>query len=164
MSKKNEWQEDSEALSIAMDIINKYDIETQEELAGYLKDAGFLVTQATVSRDIRELNLVKSMGEDGVYQYRTHSSPKEDRQIISDTYIPILRHAMSGAEAAGNLVVVKTRTGMGNAVGAALDAMAIPGCVGTLAGDDTLLIIAKTNDAAERICAELLKTALVEND
>ncbi len=147
-----------------LELIKTHSVDTQELLQEMLADRGFNVTQATVSRDIRELNLVKSMGEDGVYQYRTHSSPKEDRQIISDTYIPILRHAMSGAEAAGNLVVVKTRTGMGNAVGAALDAMAIPGCVGTLAGDDTLLIIAKTNDAAERICAELLKTALVEND
>lgn len=147
-----------------LELIKNHSVDTQELLQEMLADRGFNVTQATVSRDIRELNLVKSMGEDGVYKYRTHSSPREDRQILSETYIPILRHAMSGAEAAGNLVVVKTRTGMGNAVGAALDAMAIPGCVGTLAGDDTLLIIAKTNDAAEKICAELLKTVLAEND
>lgn len=147
-----------------LELIEKNVVDTQELLQDMLADRGFSVTQATVSRDIRELNLVKSTGDDGVYKYRTHISPKQDQHIISNTYIPILRHAATGAEAAGNLVVVKTRNGMGNAVGAALDAMAIPDCVGTLAGDDTLLIIAKTNEAAETICAELSRTILTEND
>lgn len=147
-----------------LELIQQNSVDTQELLQEMLAARGFSVTQATVSRDIRELNLVKSVGEDGVYKYRVHTSPKQEREIISETYIPILRHAATGAEAAGNLVVVKTRTGMGNAVGAALDAIAIPGCVGTLAGDDTLLIIAKTGEAAEKICAELLKTIRADND
>jgi transcriptional regulator of arginine metabolism len=147
-----------------LELIENNIVDTQELLQEMLAQRGFSVTQATVSRDIRELNLVKSTGIDGVYKYRTHSAPKDDRQVISDTYLPILRHAVIGAEAAGNLVVVKTRNGMGNAVGAALDAIDIPQCVGTLAGDDTLLMIAKTNEAAERICGELKRTVLLEND
>lgn len=138
-----------------LELIENNVVDTQELLQEMLAARGFSVTQATVSRDIRELNLVKSLGEDGVYKYRAHISPKQEKQMISDTYIPILRHAATGAEAAGNLVVVKTRNGMGNAVGAALDAIAIPECVGTLAGDDTLLIIAKTPEGAERICNDL---------
>ena len=75
--------------------------------------------------------------------------------MLSGTYIPILRHAATGVQAANNLVVLKTRTGMGNAVGAAVDAMELPDCIGTLAGDDTLLIIAATNEGADLICTEL---------
>ena len=138
-----------------LEIIEQHSVDTQELLQEMLAARGFSVTQATVSRDIRELNLIKSVGEDGVYKYRAHTSPKQEREILSETYIPILRHAATGAEAACNLVVLKTRTGMGNAVGAALDAMVRPKCVGTLAGDDTVLIVAKTNEGAEKICAEL---------
>lgn len=143
-----------------LELIREHTIDTQEMLQEMLASRGFSVTQATVSRDIRELNLVKSVGDDGVYKYR--ADRVREQEVVSDTFIPILRHAARSAEAANNLVVLKTHTGMGNAAGAAVDAMAIPGCVGTLAGDDTLLIIAKTVSDAENICAYL--NSLIEKE
>lgn len=145
-----------------LELIRDYKIDTQEMLQEMLASRGFSVTQATVSRDIRELNLVKSVGEDGIYKYR--ADRVREQEVISDTFIPILRHAALSAEAANNLVVVKTHTGMGNAAGAAVDAMALSGCIGTLAGDDTLLIIAKTADDADEICKTLNRLIEKEAD
>ena len=138
-----------------LELIRENTVDTQEHLQEMLAQKGFTVTQAPVSRDIRELNLIKSVGDDGVYKYRAHTSKKQEQEMLSGTYIPILRHAATGVQAANNLVVLKTRTGMGNAVGAAVDAMELPDCIGTLAGDDTLLIIAATNEGAALICTEL---------
>lgn len=144
--------------SVILELIREHRIDTQEELQSLLKQNGFAVTQATVSRDIRALNIVKSVGEDGLYRYRVNEN--ENRETVSDTFSSILKQAAQSAVVAGNLVVVKTYAGMGNAVGAAIDAMKLPDCVGTLAGDDTLLLIAKTDAAAngmQKTLAELLK-------
>lgn len=138
-----------------LELIDTNGIDTQEMLQEMLAERGFAVTQATVSRDIRELGLVKSLGDDGVYKYRTDRIRKQDG--TPESMVTILRHAVLSVEAANNLIVVKTRTGMGNAVGAAVDAMALANCIGTLAGDDTLLLIAKTNEAADAICTQLHK-------
>lgn len=138
-----------------LDLIREECIDTQELLQERLAERGFSVTQATVSRDIRELNLVKSLGDDGIYCYRTDFARR--KEAMPESMVTILQHAVLSVEAANNLLVVKTRTGMGNAVGAAVDALAPAGCIGTLAGDDTLLLIAKTNDAADDICSTLLK-------
>ena len=138
-----------------LDLIREEKIDTQEMLQERLASRGFSVTQATVSRDIRELNLVKSLGDDGIYRYHTDFARR--KEAVPESMVTILQHAVISVEAANNLIVVKTRTGMGNAVGAAVDAIAPAGCIGTLAGDDTLLLIAKTNDAADDICSTLHK-------
>lgn len=147
---KNERQE------AILHLISVYAIDTQELLQEKLASEGFAVTQATISRDIRELNLIKSTDENGIYRY---CAPRkvidEQQQTVSDTLLPVLRHAGKSVDYANNLVVVKTHVGMGNAVGAAVDALSLPNCLGTLAGDDTLLIIAKTAETAEKICAHL---------
>lgn len=138
-----------------LELISEEQIDTQELLQERLLERGFSVTQATVSRDIRELNLVKSLGDDGVYCYRTDFARR--KEAVPESMVTILQHAVVSVEAANNLIVVKTRTGMGSAVGASVDALALTGCIGTLAGDDTLLVIGKTNEAADDICSTLHK-------
>ena len=136
-----------------LELIKENDIDTQEELLSKLKEYGFNVTQATVSRDIRELGIVKSQGSDGNYKYR---AGKEHVSVeISSKFAVILRQAVSSVACANNLIVVKTYTGMGSAAGAAVDQMELSGVIGTLAGDDTLLIIASDNENASEITAML---------
>jgi transcriptional regulator of arginine metabolism len=136
-----------------LELIKENDIDTQEELLSKLKEYGFNVTQATVSRDIRELGIVKSQGSDGNYKY---SAGKEHVSVeISSKFAFILRQAVSSVACANNLIVVKTYTGMGSAAGAAVDQMELSGVIGTLAGDDTLLIIASDNENASEITAML---------
>lgn len=144
-----------------LELIQTHCIDTQEDLQSMLCDRGFPVTQATVSRDIRELNLVKSAGSDGVYRYRIAGNAAPEPG--SEQLIPILKRAAKSVAAANNLVVVKTHAGMGNAVGAAVDAMQLTNCLGTLAGDDTLLIIAQSNAAANEI-QSLLHRLLQKNE
>ncbi len=132
-----------------LEIIKEYHIDTQEELQAKLNECGFKVTQATVSRDIRELGIIKSEGEDRVYKYR--AGKEKEKSEINGKFSSILRQAASSVAFANNLIVVKTYTGMGSAAGAAIDAMELEGVIGTLAGDDTLLIIAHDTESAERI-------------
>ena len=137
-------------------LISTHAIDTQELLQEKLMEEGFAVTQATISRDIRELKLAKVTDKNGIYRYCAPAQPTaSDTPAVSDTLLSVLRHAGKSVDYANNLVVVKTHAGMGNAVGAAVDALALPDCLGTLAGDDTLLIIAKTIQAAEKICSYL---------
>lgn len=136
-----------------LELIKEFKIDTQEELQQKLRECGFNVTQATVSRDIRELGIIKSEGEDGVYKYRV--SKDKERSEASGKFSLILSQAISMVACANNLIVVKTFAGMGSAAGAAIDAMELDGILGTLAGDDTLLIIAHDNLSAERLTAEL---------
>lgn len=135
------------------ELIKEYAIDTQEELQARLKDCGFNVTQATVSRDIRELGIVKSNSGDGVYKYRL--SNERNVVEINNKFGFILRQAVSSVACANNLIVVKTYPGMGSAAGAAVDQMELNGVIGTLAGDDTLLIIASDNESGARIAAIL---------
>lgn len=144
---KNKRQE------VLLRLIREHRIETQGELRELLAQNGYSVTQGTISRDIREAHIVKTAGEDGRSYYRTRPLPEKEQ--VSDTFISILQKAVRSVDAAENLVVVKTFTGMGSAVGAAVDALPQIDCVGTLAGDDTLLIIARDADAASSICALL---------
>lgn len=132
-----------------LELIKLHVVETQEELQALLKDNGFNVTQATVSRDIRELGIIKSEGEDGVYRYRAVRA--REHIEISGKFSLILKQAVRSVACANNLVVVKTYTGMGSAAGAAVDSMELENVVGTLAGDDTLLIIALDNTSAAEI-------------
>ncbi len=131
-------------------IIAQKAIETQDELIAELTRCGYFVTQATVSRDIRELKLVK-IAENGTYRY---AMPPQEGQHSESKYQSILGQAVISMEQAGNLVVVKTYPGMANAAAAALDARKIPQMVGSLAGDDTIFIAMRTDSAAIQFCKE----------
>jgi len=135
-----------------METIQKQSVHTQEELLERLVSQGFETTQATISRDIKDLKIVKVADADGSYRYSVSTS--EDGSFASKLKT-IFTEAVYNADCAGNIVVLKTYAGMGNAAGAAVDSMKMPGVVGTLAGDDTLFIVARAPEKAEKICAEL---------
>lgn len=135
-----------------IEIIQKYDVETQEELADRLKSAGFSVTQATVSRDIRELQLSKVTTAGGSQRYTV---VKREEGQMSDKYIRVLKDAFSDVAVAQNLLVVKTVSGMAMAVAAALDAMKFSEIVGSIAGDDTIFIAARTVEEAQGLMEKI---------
>ena len=118
-----------------VELINSYDIETQEELAQRLEEGGFAVTQATVSRDIRDLKLSKVVMANGKQKYSL--MPKQDG--ISEKYVRILREAFVSMDMAQNILVVKTVSGMAMAAAAGLDSMQMSEIVGCIAGDDTIM-------------------------
>ena len=120
-----------------LELIGKYDIETQEELSDFLEKEGFTVTQATVSRDIRELNLTKAAVGGGKLKYVTLS---ENKGELSEKYIRILKDGFLSMDMAQNILVIKTVSGMAMAVAAALDAMKMREIVGSIAGDDTIMM------------------------
>lgn len=135
------------------EIISTQEIETQEDLVDKLKEAGFQVTQATVSRDIKELHLVKTPTAKGTYKYALPAEPSYNpeqklRRMLLDSFISIDR--------AENLVVMKTLPGNAHAVGAIVDALDWPEVLGTICGDDTLLIIVRTTDGAPVIVNRFL--------
>ena len=125
-----------------IELINTYDIETQEELAQRLEDSGFVVTQATVSRDIRDLKLSKVVYGDGKQKYSL--MPKQDG--ISEKYLKILKEAFISMDMAQNILVVKTVSGMAMAVAAALDSLQMSEIVGCIAGDDTIMAAIRSVD------------------
>ena len=124
-----------------VEIIEKRDVETQEELAGYLKEAGFAVTQATVSRDIRELKLSKVPTGGGKQKYVIL---KQDDSHMGDKYIRVLRDGFISMDMAQNILVIKTVSGMAMGVAAALDALKWPEILGCIAGDDTIMCAVRT--------------------
>lgn len=137
---------------VVVDLIHKYDIETQEELAAYLRGEGFDVTQATVSRDIRELNLSKISAGNGRQKYIILQN---DDSKLGDKYIRVLRDGFISMDMAQNILVIKTVQGMAMAVAAAVDAMKFPEVVGCIAGDDTIFAavksVADTKSVMERL-------------
>ena len=128
---------------VVVDLINRYDIETQEELAAYLREEGFDVTQATVSRDIRELKLSKIATGNGRQKYIIF---RNDDSHLGDRFIRVLRDGFVSMSMAQNILVVKTVQGMAMAVAAAIDAMKFPEIVGCIAGDDTIMAAVKSVD------------------
>ena len=126
-----------------VELIGKYEIETQEELADRLNEAGFNVTQATVSRDIRELKLSKIPGENGRQKY---SVLKKIGDIPGEKYVRILKDGFANMDMAQNILVIKTVSGMAMAVAAALDALHFDEIVGCIAGDDTIMCAVRTVD------------------
>lgn len=125
-----------------VELIGKYEIETQEELASRLQQAGYRVTQATVSRDIRELKLTKVQGENG----KQHYIVMQNRSAFSDKYIRILKDGYVSMDMAQNILVIKTVAGMAMAVAAALDAIHFHEIVGCIAGDDTIMCAVRSVD------------------
>ena len=136
-----------------IEIINKYNIETQEELADKLNEAGFQVTQATVSRDIRELKLSKVQAESGKQRYVVFQS----QEGLSDKYIRILRDGFLSMDMAQNILVIKTVSGMAMAVAAALDAIHFHEIVGCIAGDDTIMCAVRSVDDTILVMDKLRK-------
>lgn len=124
-----------------VEIIEKHEVETQEDLAGYLKEAGFTVTQATISRDIRELHLSKVPSGGGKQKYVVL---RQDDSHLGDKYIRVLRDGFASMDMAQNILVVKTVAGMAMAVAAALDALKFSEIVGCIAGDDTIMVAVRT--------------------
>ena len=139
-----------------LSIIEKNDIETQEELAAKLREIGIVVTQATVSRDIKRLHLIKIQTDDGHSKY---SLPRVNKFDTNEKYRNILHQTISAVHCANNLVVVRTYSGMANAAGAAIDAMQSELLLGSIAGDDTIFIVAVSNQAASQFVAILKSIA-----
>lgn len=125
-----------------VELIGKYEIETQEELAEKLNKAGFNVTQATVSRDIRELKLSKIQSGNGRQKYAV----MQNQGSFSDKYIRILKDGFMSMDMAQNILVIKTVSGMAMAVAAALDAIHFNEIVGCIAGDDTIMCAVRSTD------------------
>ncbi|MCD8161588.1 MAG: arginine repressor [Clostridiales bacterium] len=138
---------------ILLELIAQEEMETQEQLLQALLRRGIHCTQATVSRDIRELHLVKGQSASGRYCYALPTSEGGSNQDVR--LKNIFRECVISFDAAQNIVVLKSMPGLANAAAAALDGMKIEGMVGTLAGDDTAIMIMRTNQAAERFCSEL---------
>ena len=131
-----------------LEIINRQPIETQDELLEALSREGCKVTQATISRDIKDLRLVKTLGTDGRYRYTASQDNSVD---IRSSFSHLLITSVLSIDRAQNIVVVKTLGGMANALCAALDSMANHAIVGTLAGDDTIFIACRENDNAAQL-------------
>ncbi len=131
-----------------LEIIEKKEVETQEELTEFLKNSGFMVTQATVSRDIKELRLVKAMCKNGKYCY---STVHHQETIISDRFKKLFKDAVLSVDSAGNTIVLKTLAGAANAAAAAIDSLDIEGIVGSLAGDDTIFVLIKENGLVQSV-------------
>ena len=142
-----------------LELIARYDIDTQEELQDRLNQEGFSVTQATVSRDIKDLRLIKTASPNGGYHYTVNRSGKGSREELAFKFHAIFGEAVDEIKSAQNLVVVKCYTGMANAVCAALDSLSWPGLVGSIAGDNTILMVMQDNQAAENMVTELYKLA-----
>ncbi len=133
-------------------LISENEIETQEDLSARLQQKGYMVTQATISRDIRELKLVKVAGAGGKYKY---ALPHHEAATISTKFRNLLVEAVSGIDSANNIVVVKTCSGMAQGAALAIDSMGRDDIVGCVAGDDTIMIVMRTNDAAAGFISEL---------
>ena len=137
-----------------IELISQHDIETQEELADYLNNAGFKVTQATVSRDIRDLNLTKVAGSGGRQKYVVHRHAEPE---LNEKYMRVLRDGFISMDMAQNILVIKTVSGMAMAVAAAVDAMRWNEVVGCIAGDDTIMCAIRTVEDTAAVMEKIRK-------
>ncbi|MBS6510489.1 MAG: arginine repressor [Clostridiales bacterium] len=118
-------------------IISEHNVDTQEELSARLKEVGFHVTQATVSRDIKELHLIKVQAEKGVYKYAVNEF---STVVNTERLLRIFKETVTSVKSAGNIVVVTTLSGGGSSAGEAIDILNLPGVVGSIAGDNTIFL------------------------
>ena len=139
--------------SVILEIISKQDIETQGQLMQALAERGIKTTQATLSRDIKDMRLVKELGPSGSYRYVAPTA--QDRDDLSPRLKTIFRESLVSYDIAQNIIVIKTLPGLASACCSAVDNMIIDGVVGTLAGDDTAFIAMRDNDAAHRFFHEI---------
>lgn len=138
-----------------LNIIQAVDVETQEQLLDELKARGFSATQATISRDIKELRIVKELTPMGSYRYTAATAEKTG--TFSNRLNTIFRECVTHYDYAQNMVVIKTMPGLANAACAAIDAMDMSVVVGTLAGDDTAFLVMRDTAAAAAFCSEIKK-------
>lgn len=137
-----------------LEIINAKDIETQEELAEELRKSGMEVTQATVSRDIKELKLIKVLSEKGNYKYATISNGDS---FLSNKLVNIFSNTVLSVKNVQNFVVVKTISGSGSAAAEAIDSLKFDGIAGTIAGDNTIFILSVNEEKAYELVKKLKK-------
>ncbi len=142
-------------------LIEKYDIETQGELSEYLEQAGYHVTQATLSRDVREMKLSKVLMDNGHQKYAILSDQPDLDGIcdMSEKYIRIFRDGFLSADMAQNILVVRTHSGMAMAVAAALDALKMQEIVGCIAGDDTIMCAIRSTEETKKLMRKLQRIA-----
>lgn len=131
-----------------LELIDRFEIETQEELTDHLRAFGYNTTQATVSRDIKELRLLKVLSENGGYKYATAERAEKG---MSERFIRILAESVLTIESAVNLIVIKTISASAQAAAEAIDSLKWPELLGTIAGDNTILVIARSEDAVESV-------------
>jgi len=137
-----------------LDIIENHVIETQDELAEKLREQGMDVTQATISRDIKELRLVKVLTPDGKYRY---SAMHSDTGNMNDRLLVIIKEAYVSCDYANNILVIKTLPGMAQAVAATIDALGWNDIVGTIAGDDTIMVVCRAEKIAEDLMDKITR-------
>ncbi|MBZ4644751.1 MAG: transcriptional regulator of arginine metabolism [Petroclostridium sp.] len=137
-----------------LELIESNVIETQEELAEKLKSSGFDVTQATVSRDIKELRLIKVLAENGKYKYAAINTPDAN---ITGRLRTIFAESVTNIDFAMNIIVIKTLSGMAQAAAAAIDAMNWPEIVGSIAGDDTIMVITRSEKNSRELAEKFRK-------
>lgn len=140
-----------------LEIIASKEIETQEELAEELRQAGFEVTQATVSRDIKLLKLVKMQSTSGKYKYVASTNEEKD---IKDKLLSILENAVISVEKVDKFIVIRTLTGSASAAAEAVDSLFTTETAGTIAGDNTIFVLARTEDKAEELINKIRKIIL----
>lgn len=136
-----------------LEIVEREPIDTQEQLQQRLQEQGITCTQATISRDIKQLHLIKEPVGQGRYRYTVSS--QRNRLNVADKLRNIFRESIVSVDYAQNIVVIKTMSGLANAAAAALDSMSVPDMVGTLAGDDTAILVMKDLEAARGFCDEI---------
>ena len=136
-----------------VEIISTTNVETQEQLLQKLQSAGFTSTQATISRDIKELRIVKELTSFGTYRYATAS--REVPATFSGRLNTIFRESVTSFDYAQNIIVIHTLPGLANAAASALDAMNMSVVLGTLAGDDTVFVVMRDGNAAAAFCGEI---------
>lgn len=137
-----------------IEIIAKNIVETQEQLACLLKQAGYDVTQATVSRDIRQMKLTKQVTEDGRQKYVYTTA---DSDVMQDKYVSVLKAGYLSMDTAQNFIVIRTVSGMAMALATAIDALDFPQILGCVAGDDTIMVALKTNEDATEVMEKMQK-------
>lgn len=135
-----------------LELIKEYDIENQDLLMRMLEKEGFKVTQATVSRDIKELDLVKVVSKFGGYKYVARENGSKENV---NKFISIFRESVLGIDYAGNMIVIKSYAGMANAACAAVDSMSWNGILGTIAGDDTIFVVCRSETVAEGLYEQI---------
>ncbi len=136
-----------------LEIISTTNVETQEQLLQLLQDAGFTSTQATISRDIKELHIIKELTNLGTYRYTT--AARELPTTFSSRLNTIFRESVNSFDYAQNIIVMHTLPGLAGAAASALDSMKLSVVLGTLAGDDTVFIVMRDNNAAAAFCGEI---------
>ncbi|MEG2936050.1 MAG: arginine repressor [Clostridium sp.] len=140
--------------NIILNIIKKYEVETQEDLADKLREEGINVTQATVSRDIKELNLIKTLSHTGNYKY-AQANPNKSSSLSSMAYI--FSNTAISVEKIDKMLVVKTISASAGIAAEAIDSFQLNGIAGTIAGDNTIFIAVRTEEKAEAIKSEIEK-------